>query len=163
MLANETAPDGHRFNFRVAQADEKETVLNVMRSAFAMDPTWGDIHNTVTGWVGMHAQAAFRQTPPSCGAVSHGTRIIGVSLVDFATDAEVHLLSGPCVLHEYRSRGLGSALLHASLELLAGQGLNVVFGLTRAQSTAARFVYPKFGGTAEPYEFNPDTVPKLAA
>ena len=90
--------------------------------------------------------------------VLHGSRVIGASVLDLAVDAEFHLLTGPCILHEYRSRGLGSALLHQSLVRLREEGLRRVTASARVNSVAARFIYPKFGGAAEPIE-----TPKIAA
>jgi ribosomal protein S18 acetylase RimI-like enzyme len=49
------------------------------------------------------------------------------------------------ILHEYRNRGLGSALLAATLNFLRAEGLAKVRGVTRANSTPARFIYTKFG------------------
>jgi predicted N-acetyltransferase YhbS len=50
--------------------------------------------------------------------ICHGQRIIGASALSTEMDAENHLLSGPCVLMEYRNRGLGTALLYYSLKQL---------------------------------------------
>jgi hypothetical protein len=37
--------------------------------------------------------------------------------------------------------------------LMAAQGgAEVLFGITRANSPSARFVYPKYGGVSVPYE-----------
>jgi ribosomal protein S18 acetylase RimI-like enzyme len=55
---------------------------------------------------------------------------------------------------EYRNRGIGSRLLHASLEALGGRGVSVASGVTRAKTVAARHVYPKFGGVAESISFS---------
>jgi len=82
---------------------------------------------------------------PSCVVAQHGSRIIGVSVLDADPDSLNHLSSGPVILHEYRNRGLGSALLAASLNFLRQEGLSKVRGVTRANSTAARFIYSKFG------------------
>jgi hypothetical protein len=51
-----------------------------------------------------------------------------------------------------RNRGFGSLLLKESLLVVARQGASQVFGITRSTSPAAKFVYPKFGGTSESYE-----------
>ena len=75
---------------------------------------------------------------PSCVVAQHGSRIIGVSVLDADPDSLNHLSSGPVILHEYRNRGLGSALLAASLNFLRQEGLSKVRGVTRANSTAAR-------------------------
>jgi hypothetical protein len=57
------------------------------------------------------------------------------------------------VLSEYCSRGLGTSLLHASLKQLAEVGLVQATGITKENTTACKFVYPKFGSTSAPCEF----------
>jgi GNAT superfamily N-acetyltransferase len=59
------------------------------------------------------------------------------------------------ILHEYRNRGVGSGLLAASLGFLRDKGLSKVRGVTRANSTVARFVYPKFSSSQTPYNHDP--------
>jgi GNAT superfamily N-acetyltransferase len=49
----------------------------------------------------------------------------------------------------FRNRGIGKYLLHASLSVLKESGLSLVTGMTRANTAAARYVYPKFGGKSE--------------
>jgi ribosomal protein S18 acetylase RimI-like enzyme len=48
--------------------------------------------------------------------------------------------------YEYQRRGLGSALLQASLRHLADKGLERASVITREGVPAARYLYPKFGG-----------------
>ena len=60
----------------------------------------------------------------------------------------VQLLSGVVLDYEYQRRGLGTALLQASLRQLADRGLDKAAVITREGVTAARFLYPKFGGKA---------------
>ncbi len=64
---------------------------------------------------------------------------------------------GPCVLAEYRNRGLGTSLLAASLDHLRGSGVSLANAITREGAPVARFLYPKFGGQA------PLVTPSLAA
>jgi predicted acetyltransferase len=87
--------------------------------------------------------------------VRHGQRIIAASLLNMEADAETNLLSGPCVLAEYRNRGIGSALLQESLHSLAAGGLTVAYGICRDRSPVEKFVYRKFGSVSEAYEFEP--------
>jgi len=79
----------------------------------------------------------------------HGERMIGASLLDTGEEAENHLLTGPCVLHEYQGRGLGSLLFHRSLLHLAGAGLQEIRGFSLGRSKLDRYVYSKFGGISE--------------
>ena len=58
----------------------------------------------------------------------------------------MHLVSGPCVLIEYRSRGIGGSLLGATLEALRARGLSEALGRTRPNGPSAKFLCRKFGG-----------------
>jgi GNAT superfamily N-acetyltransferase len=82
---------------------------------FGMDTGWSDIQKTFATTILRNVRAGFAKDPPDCMVVRHGSRIIGVSVLDTRGDAPNHLTTGPCVLQEYRGRGLGSALLRASL------------------------------------------------
>ena len=69
-------------------------------------------------------------------------------------DAPSHLISGPCVLAEYRSRGIGTTLLHESLEHLKAAGLATAFGVSKDNVPASRFIYPKFGSTNTEFDYD---------
>lgn len=146
------------FVFRRADSGEADAILRVVSSALMMERAWSGGQGTFGATLQKDCGTALESDPPAAVVVQHGARIIGASILRTAEDAESHLLTGPCILHEYRSRGLGSALLHDSLEFLRDSGLRTVRGIARVNSTAARFVYPKFGGTQEP-----QTSPRLAA
>ncbi len=144
-------------SIRVAVRDDEEVVAKVVRTAFSMDPAWGDISRRLDESMERFVDEAFAKgrEKPSCVVAQHGTRIIGVSVMDSNPDSSNHLPSGPMILHEYRNRGLGTALLAASLEFLRASGLAKVRGVTRANSTAARFIYTKFGSHQVPYALDP--------
>ncbi len=146
------------FLFRTAEPNELAVVLKVVSSALLMERAWTAAGTPFTQNLEERCEKAFEAKPPACVVVQHGSRVIGASVLDASADAEFHLVTGPCILHEYRCRGLGAALLHQSLERLHEEGLHTARALARLNSTAARFVYPKFGGVAEPEES-----PRLAA
>jgi GNAT superfamily N-acetyltransferase len=136
---------------RAVEKEEAAIIQKVTASAFSMDPGWGNIQKPVIEKICASASLPFEKESKSrCIVLQHGSRIIGSSVLNTEEDSENHLASGPCILHEYRSRGLGSLLLQASLRALAATGLNRACGVTRDKTTAARFVYPKFGGQASP-------------
>jgi ribosomal protein S18 acetylase RimI-like enzyme len=56
---------------------------------------------------------------------------------------------------EYRNRGFGTRLLERSLHTLRNAGLARGVGIAKENSPVAKFLYPKFGGTAAPYESTP--------
>jgi GNAT superfamily N-acetyltransferase len=85
----------------------------------------------------------------------HGPRIIASSCLSMDSDADNHLFSGPCVLPEYRSRGLGAALLLYSLHSLRQAGLHVARAICKDGTTACKFVYPKFASVVDDYDDSP--------
>jgi GNAT superfamily N-acetyltransferase len=137
------------FTFRVAQAEEELIVSRTVLTAFSQDLGWTEDSRVYLTGLEAKVGAAFSTDPALCVVVQHGTRVIGASVLSATPDAANHLLTGPCILHEYRSRGIGSVLLHASLRLLRAAGLSEARGLTPTVSPAAKYVYPKFGGVAE--------------
>jgi GNAT superfamily N-acetyltransferase len=142
-------------SIRVAAKDEGDVVLKTILTAFGLDSTWSDVHRRLEDFMEESVREAFRQSDPPCIVAVHGSRIIGASLLDPAAASANHLVSGPMILHEYRNRGVGSALLAASLAFIRDRDVPVVRGVTRADSTTARFVYPKFSGVSAAGEFYP--------
>lgn len=135
------------FSIRAAFFDEKEVATQVAMLSLKMNTEWHEATLTVTSAILEGSKRAFVDNDTtSCLVITHGKRIIGVSMLDIRPEAPYHVLSGPWVLAEYRNRGFGSALLYASLEQLAKQGIQEVSGATYANSVSSRFVYSKFGG-----------------
>lgn len=151
------------FSVRLAQPEEKEIVLRDSLYAISMDASLGDSVRMVEEMLHKSVDEAFRAEPPSCYVVNHGTRVIALSIFSPQPEAENHLLSGPCVLHEYRSRGLATFLTAATLYALRDAGLTQAHGLAKNNSSLARYVYPKFPGTKAAYEMTPRTEPRLTA
>lgn len=139
-----------RLTIRNATAAEQNLVLKVALLALAMNTDWHDATNEVQELMETGIKKSFSsEKEPPCLVATHGSRIIGTSLLALHSEATNHLVSGPWVLAEYRNRGLGTALLWNSLDRLAKAGITSAFGMTRKNSMAAKFVYPKFGGTLE--------------
>ncbi len=157
-ILDASRPELPPFVFRAAEKEEREITLKVVSSALMMERAWTGTATEFARDLEKRCEQAFDHEPPACVVVQHGSRVIGASLLNLAIDAEFHLITGPCILHEYRSRGLGSALLNRSLVRLREEGLRRATAMARVNSTAARYIYPKFGGTAETIES-----PKIAA
>jgi GNAT superfamily N-acetyltransferase len=152
------------FVLRVAEDGEEDVIGKVTESAFRMDSGWGNFQSALLEHLARQCGAAFAKADAHRVIVLlHGARIIGSSVVCLDEDAPAHLATGPCVLHEYRSRGLGTALLGASLGALAKSGLRTARGVARDRTIAARYIYPKFGGMAEPWDPGFEAPPKVAA
>ena len=139
---------------RPATREEAEEVLAVLLLSLSMDSGWNDSFAVVERYLRSEVARIFNEVDPLCLVMPKGSRLIAASLLDPTAEAPFQLLSGPAVLMEYRNRGIGSRLLHASLEALGGRGVSVASGVTRAKTVAARHVYPKFGGVAESITFS---------
>jgi N-acetylglutamate synthase-like GNAT family acetyltransferase len=137
---------------RRATKQEKTQAWQVISSCFLLDTCWNDVLNDLLPQIRRDFEEKFSHREIDCLVITHGNRTIGASLIKPSPEISNHLLSGPCISSEYRSRGFGSLLLKESLLVVAKHGISKVFGITRSQSPAAKFVYPKFGGTSENYE-----------
>jgi GNAT superfamily N-acetyltransferase len=139
-------------------AEEKELRAVIGRS-FADDTSWGDASHEVNGMLDGWLERAFEpERTALCLALRHGVRIIGAAIMVADPAADNHLSPGPCVLMEYRNRGLGTALLGESLRQLREAGLSRASALTKGNAPVAKFLYPKFNGV-----LTPDDTPLLAA
>lgn len=134
---------------RPATKQESQKVIEVILNSLSMDSAWNGSFVMVEQYLKDSVSRLFNQDEPLCFVIPKGNRFIAASLIDPVADASSQLLSGPVVLAEYRNRGLGSQLLHASLVALRDRGLPSVSGVTRASTIGARHVYAKFGGIGE--------------
>ncbi|MEI7821130.1 MAG: GNAT family N-acetyltransferase [Verrucomicrobiota bacterium] len=141
------------FNIRAASRDEEKTVHQVIFTAFGLDTAWGDSIRIVREFIEAQLAASFAHRAVPCLVLTHGTRIIAASALNVSEDAPSHLISGPCVLSEYRSRGIGTTLLHESLEHLKAAGLATAYGVSKENVPASRFIYPKFESTHVDFDF----------
>jgi hypothetical protein len=141
------------FITRPATREEARAAIHVVMTAFSLDSTWSDTLNLFRDRLEMQLDLAFqRETCPAL-VITHGPRIIAASVLQTDPEADSNLVSGPCVLTEYCNRGLGSALLHASLKQLAEVGLEQAAWITKENTTTCKFVYPKFGSVSVPCEY----------
>ncbi len=114
-----------------------------------------EVNDMLEGWV----QSALDPEKNGIGlALRHGLRMIGAAVMVPDPARENHLSPGPCVLMEYRNRGLGTALLGESLRQLRAAGLYRATAFTKANAPVAKFLYPKFNGV-----LTPGDTPLLAA
>lgn len=134
---------------RPATREEGEEVLRVLLLALSMDAAWNDAYARAEQYLREGVSRLFNAEEPRCLVIPKGNRLIAASLIDPQPEAAVHLLSGPSVLMEYRNRGIGSRLLHASLVALGEAGVSEAHGFTRDKAVSAKHVYPKFGGVSE--------------
>ena len=151
------------FLLRGAEKGDCDVVESVVSNAFSMDTGWSDIQTMFGAVIVRNVQAGFAPDPPSCIIIQHGQRIIAASVVNSREGVENHLATGPCVLQEYRGRGLGTVLFRTSLAALREAGLSRAYGMSREKSTAARFLYPKFGGLGSRWTPDFEVAQRIAA
>lgn len=142
------------YNIRSASKEEEKAIHSVIFNAFGLDSAWGDSLRMASGFIESQLTSSFLHRAVPCLVITHGTRIIAASALNVGEDAQTHLISGPCVLSEYRSRGIGSTLLHESLEHLKAAGLRTAYGVSKENVPASRFVYTKFGSTSTEFDFD---------
>jgi hypothetical protein len=148
-------PLAERYILRPANAEDHKTVAHLIHSSFSLDSSWGDALTVIKDWLAAQVDAAFVREPVPAVVISHGSRIIAASAISTDVAADTNLISGPCVLIEYRNRGLGTALLYQTLQQLRQSGLMHVHGIVKDNVAAGKFVYPKFGSTYHEIEFEP--------
>jgi len=133
-----------------ASKDDEKAVRKVLSCSFLLDPAWnpaiGEVMHSLQAWL----DRAFLANDSTCLALRHGSRIIGASVLCLDPATENHFAPGPCIMMEYRNRGLGTQLLQASLQLLRDAGRSHASGIARELSPVAKFLYPKYNGVAEP-------------
>lgn len=151
------------FVVRLADKQEETTVEKVVASAYSMDSSWGDAIKQMEEYFKTGIARSFSLDPVQCIVLQHGSRIIGASAFIADASADNNLTTGPCILHEYRSRGLGGLLLQSSLMSLQSAGMSLAHGIARNHTTASRYLYPKFGGESEIWEAPVKVTPRLAA
>ncbi len=145
------------YRISLAGAEDEAALEGTIGKSLALDPSWNATLHDVSALVSrslartLAAESTLRLT------LRHGARIIGGTLLAPELNTSEHLVPGPCILMEYRNRGLGTLLLSAALRQLRDAGLSRACAITREGSPVARFLYPKFGGNSSPI------VPLLAA
>ena len=142
---------------RQSERTDEAAIQALTARAFSFDDQWSGSYRRIADALQIRIPEAFRAQPHAAVAIVHGSRIIAASCLSMDSDADNHLFTGPCVLPEYRSRGLGSALLLHSLQTLRTAGLHVARAVCKEGTTACKFVYPKFDSVAETYDSEPFT------
>ena len=145
-LSTPVAEIAKPFTLRTAGEQELDDALRVLKASYDLDPEWSGCDKYVEQSVIAGAKRALA-SGGECLFVLHGNRVIAASVYHPEPAAgDMHLVSGPCVLIEYRSRGIGGSLLGATLEALRGRGLSEALGRTRPNGPSAKFLCSKFGG-----------------
>jgi len=139
---------------KLADVEIGEPLFQLLGKAVSMDNSLGEVGRILRDFFWKHASQVWSGLEPQAIAVFHGERMVGASVVAFSAGTKPGLLSGPCVLGEYCSRGLGTILLQESLCKLRRSGAEAARGVCGAHGVLAKYIYPKFGGMATPCEID---------
>ncbi len=144
-LPPEAADFAKPYKVRQAEDHELDDALGVVKASYNLDPEWSGYGKHLDDFVLPGLKRAFGDDV-HCLFVFHGNRVIAASAFAPGPEEEVHLITGPCVLIEYRNRGIGGALLGATLKALRDLGLAEAVGQTRPRTPSAKYLFTKFGG-----------------
>ena len=133
------------YTLRPAAEQEVEEAMRVMQASYNLDPEWSGCAKHIDEVVLPGVREAFGDEA-TCLFLLHGNRVIAASAYNPEPSDGIHLVSGPCVLTEYRNRGIGGTLLHATLEALRAHGVTEACGQVRPGTPSAKFLCTKFGG-----------------
>ena len=141
------APLPPKHEIKVQANPEVESLWDAMQRSFLNESAW---MVSLESHLDPMRRKIFPEGKPLVGmdilVLQHGLRVVGVSAVLAVAGEGPQLLSGIVLEYEYQRRGLGSALLLASLRHCAEKGLETAAVVTRVGVPAARYLYPKFGG-----------------
>jgi len=150
------------YTLRAAGEQEMEDALRVIQASYNLDPEWSGCAKHIDEVVLPGVRRAF-EDEATCLFLLHGNRVIAASAYDPEPADGIHLVSGPCVLIEYRSRGIGGALLHATLEALRTHGATEACGHVRPGTPSAKFLCTKFGGQQIAAQVTPEAARSTTA
>lgn len=148
-LTPDSVPAPAPFTLRPAGEQEMEDALRVVQASYDLDPDWSGCAKHIKNVILPGLRRSF-EGETTCLVLLHGNRVIAASAYDPDPSDGIHLVTGPCVFIEYRNRGIGGALLHATLEALRARGLTEAVGLARPGTPSAKFLCRKFGGQQLP-------------
>ncbi|PWU23385.1 MAG: hypothetical protein C5B48_08690 [Candidatus Rokuibacteriota bacterium] len=140
------ARDMAGYRLRAAVPGDVDAMLEVVCAAYASDPAWRGLVADIKRRVGTRIRESLRDPGAHFVVAEHGPRVVGLDGVALDHSTGQNFITGICVVPEHQGRGLGGALLAASLAWLRDQGLAIATVTTNAKSVAAR-VYQRFGAT----------------
>ncbi len=141
-------------HYQIAPAKEGDEMAlrKIFSSSFLLDPAWNSTIGYVMRTIQSRLDTALTSEEYTCLTLRHGQRIIGAAVLHPQESAPEHFSIGPTLLIEYRNRGLGTFLLHQSLEWLRDAGMNRVSAVSIDYAPVTKFLYPKFGAVMTPVD-----------
>jgi hypothetical protein len=134
--------------------DDLEDIWSAVERSYCADQGWSrDIKSKLEQ---LHSAIFVRNEEDQLRflLLMDGRRIVGASGVN--PSGSPQLVTGICIVEEYRCRGYGTALLYATLKHLSNAGLMEATGITQDGVASARHLYPKFGGQSKVFEESPE-------
>src|SRR5437899_4874695 len=128
-----------QYRLSLVKAGEHGQLRGVIEKSFALDPGWNAALHMIDAQVKSSIAAAFDSESASWLALQHGARIVGGTLLMADPDAPAQFVPGPCILMEYRNRGLGTLLLCSALRHLRDAGMVRAWAKPRTHSPAPSF------------------------
>ncbi|MEM1158989.1 MAG: GNAT family N-acetyltransferase [Verrucomicrobiota bacterium] len=132
-------------DLRLAEKSEFEACSNILKGSLMTErASTDDLQHLLSEFEDLFPKSFERETKSEIVVWEDGRRLVGLSTLNLDPDSRRQLVSGVCVLEEYRCRGGGKALLLRSLNRLKEHGLETASVVTRQGMSAAKFLYPKF-------------------
>jgi len=141
-------PEGYELG--TARPDDRETVLETVLAAYGSDPVWRPHLDAIRGRMGPRIAETIGRLDAAYLVVGHAGAWAAVSGIAREHWTDQNLLTGICVLPAHQRRGVGRALLLASLRGLCTLGCHDARVYTEAGSLADQKIYPLFGSVRTP-------------
>ena len=137
---------------RKAASDERLEVFAVVERAYLAELAWGLLSTERIKELKDVILKGMEGKDLEVLVIEDGRRIVGASVILPDAGSPRQLVSGVCMLEEYRCRGSATGLLWRSLKLLAEKELVTASVVTRSNLPACKFLYPKFDSRRERIE-----------
>ena len=125
-----------------SEDDDPRRLWNIIRRVYATDMSWGSGREQRLDQIKSPVLNGLDGERLAVLLLEDGRRIIGISGLNIKGSPQ--LVTGICVIEEYRCRRYGTELLYTSLKFLADAGLSEASVITKAKTYAAKYLYPKF-------------------
>lgn len=149
QAADLSAPFPSGYSQRSAGPAWKDIIFEIVIASYASDPVWSPVIANIARRMRARIEETISATNADYILVEHAGVPIAVSGVAEQHWTDQNLLTGICVLPSHQRRGVGSALLAASLRWLKDRGVLQARVYTEADSLADRKMYRRFASRRE--------------
>jgi ribosomal protein S18 acetylase RimI-like enzyme len=142
--------DGKRYTLDMAGPEDAALLDAALERSYSMEQGWSLILEERLNYLKKLVHPEDAKQAIDFIVIRHGSRIIAASGIAEQHESGRNLVTGICVLNEYRCRGLGAYLLDESLRRLKAKGMTSARVITKKGIAAYRYLYPKLGGVETP-------------